>query len=66
MKSGNLIKLDIKLSRDEIASIVGSSHETVIRLISEFKDEGIVELEGKYILIKDQERLREFANLDDH
>lgn len=58
------IRLDIKLSRDEIASIVGTAHETIIRMISEFKEEGILEQEGKVIFIKDEEKLLEFANLD--
>ncbi len=58
------VRLDIKLNRDEIASIVGTAHETIIRLISEFKDEGILEQEGKTIFILDDEKLLEFANLD--
>ena len=58
------IKLNIKLNRDEIASIVGTAHETIIRLISEFKNEGILEQEGKIIYILNQNKLLEFANLD--
>lgn len=58
------IRIDIKLTRDEIASLVGTAHETIIRLISEFKDEGILEQEGKVIYILDEEKLLEFANLD--
>lgn len=57
-------RLEIKLSRDEIASIVGTAHETIIRLISEFKEEGILEQERKTIFIKDEEKLLEFANLN--
>lgn len=58
------IRLDIKLNRDEIASMVGTAHETIIRLISEFKDEGIMEQEGKVMYITDEDKLLEFANLD--
>lgn len=58
------VRLDIKLNRDEIASIVGTAHETIIRLISEFKDEGIMEQEGKVMYIIDEDKLLEFANLD--
>ncbi len=58
------IRLDIKLNRDEIASIVGTAHETIIRLVSEFKDEGILEQEGKVIFILNEDKLLEFANLD--
>jgi CRP-like cAMP-binding protein len=63
-ESDGRVRLDIKLNRDEIASIVGTAHETIIRLISEFKDEGILEQEGKIIYILDEEKLLEFANLD--
>lgn len=58
------IRLDIKLNRDEIASLVGTVHETIIRLISEFKEEGILEQEGKTLYIVDEEKLLQFANLD--
>ena len=58
------IRLDIKLSRDEIASIVGTAHETIIRLVSEFKEEGLLEQDGKVIYIINEEKLCEFANLD--
>lgn len=58
------VRLEIKLNRDEIASLVGTAHETIIRLISEFKDEGILEQDGKVMFIVDQNKLVEFANLD--
>lgn len=57
-------RLDIKLSRDEIASMIGTVNETVTRFITEFKTEGLIEEENKYFFIIDQERLKEFANLD--
>jgi CRP-like cAMP-binding protein len=58
------IKLDIKLTREEIASMIGTASETVIRFITEFKDEGLIEQEGKTIYVIDEERLLEFANLN--
>lgn len=58
------IKLDIKLTREEIASMVGTANETVIRFISEFKDEGLIEQDGKTIYILNEEKLLEFANLN--
>lgn len=58
------IRLDIKLSRDEMASMVGTAHETIIRMISDFKSEEILGQEGKVIFILDEERLLEEANLD--
>lgn len=64
IEENNRIKLDIKLTREEIASMIGTASETVIRFITEFKDEGLIEQDGKTIYIIDHERLLEFANLN--
>lgn len=58
------IKIDIKLSREEMASLVGTAPETIIRLITEFKDEGILTQEGKTLFISNKAKLTDFANLD--
>lgn len=63
IKENGRIRLDIKLTREEIASMIGTASETVIRFISEFKDEGILEQEGKVIFIKDEDKLLDFANI---
>lgn len=57
------IKLDIKLTREEIASMIGTANETVIRFISEFKEEGLIEQDGKTISIVNEKKLMDFANL---
>jgi CRP-like cAMP-binding protein len=64
IQEGKRWKLDIKLTREEIASMVGTANETVIRFISEFKDEGLIEQEGKTIFVTDEKKLIEFANLN--
>jgi CRP-like cAMP-binding protein len=56
-------KLDIKLTREEMASMIGTANETIIRFISEFKDEGILKQEGKTIFIMNVEKLEKTANL---
>lgn len=57
-------RLDIKLTREEIASMIGTASETVIRFITEFKDEGLIEQEGKTIYVINEKKLLEFANLN--
>ena len=57
------IALNIKITREEIAGIIGSSLETVVRLFSEFKNEGLIAQEGKSIYIINEAKLMEFANL---
>ena len=60
--SDGRIKLNIKLTREEMASIIGTATETLIRFVSELKSEGLIEQEGKVIYIKDEKGLLEFAN----
>jgi len=49
--------IDIALSREDLANIVGTATETVIRLLSEFKSDGLIGLEGKKIKVLDAQRL---------
>jgi CRP-like cAMP-binding protein len=56
-------RLDIRLTREEIASMVGTANETIIRFISEFKDEGLIQQEGKVIYLVDEKRLMQTANM---
>lgn len=55
--------LNVQLSREEIANIVGTATESIIRFLSEFRKDGIVELEGKKIIIVDKEKLVARANI---
>lgn len=54
--------LDLQLSREEIASMVGTATESCIRLLSEFKKEGLIELSGKKIKIVDLKKLQILAD----
>ncbi len=56
--------LAIKLTREEMATMIGTANETLIRFVSEFKDEGLIQQSGKSIIILDEERLIEWANLN--
>lgn len=58
------VLINIKLTREEMASIIGTASETLIRFMSELKAEGFIEQEGKSIYIKDEEGLLEFANIE--
>ncbi len=54
-------RFEIIISRNELASMVGTSHETVIRTLSDFKEEGLIEIKGSKITIlksKNLENLR--------
>ncbi len=53
--------IDIRLSREEIANVVGTATETVIRLLSGFKSEGFIEFDGKKIRVLKAEELKRLA-----
>lgn len=57
--------VNITLSREEIANLVGTATETAIRLLSEFNKDHIIELSGKKIKILDNNKLTKTANLYD-
>jgi CRP/FNR family transcriptional regulator, polysaccharide utilization system transcription regulator len=57
--------INVVLSREDIANIVGTATETAIRLISEFKQSKIIESIGKKIQIIDLPKLIKTANVSD-
>ncbi|WP_400191587.1 response regulator [Hymenobacter sp. B81] len=48
----------IQLSRDDMAAVVGTAPESLIRTLSEFKQDGLIELSGKGIRVLQPEKLR--------
>ncbi len=48
---------EISISRNELASLVGTSPETVIRTLSDFKDEALIEVKGSKISIVKSDEL---------
>ncbi|MBI4209076.1 MAG: Crp/Fnr family transcriptional regulator [Deltaproteobacteria bacterium] len=57
------IRLNISLSREELAELIGTTQESVIRLISEFKQDGLIDVQGREITLLDLPRLLSTANL---
>jgi len=52
----------IAVYRDDLAALVGASKETVIRTLSDFKDEGLVNITGSKIAIADLQKLQKMKN----
>jgi CRP-like cAMP-binding protein len=61
---GDRTRLDIKLTREEMASMIGTSVETVIRFMTELKDEGMIVQEGKVIFLINEKAILEAASLN--
>ncbi len=55
--------LNIILTREELANLIGTATESVIRLLSEFKSESIIELQGRKIKILDVQKLKRISNI---
>lgn len=55
-------KIDIVLTREEIAGIVGTATETVIRLLSEFKKDDLIDFDGKKIIVRDKKGLARLSD----
>ncbi|MBI1911929.1 MAG: Crp/Fnr family transcriptional regulator [Deltaproteobacteria bacterium] len=59
VKEDGGVKLNLTLSRLEIAELLGITQETSIRLLKNFKEEGILEIKRKEIIIKSLAKLKE-------
>lgn len=56
------IVLDIQLTREEISSWIGTAKETVVRCLSDMRDEGIIDQIGNAIAIKDLAAIKKIAS----
>lgn len=53
--------LGVRISRDDLAAIVGTATESLIRCLSDLKDEGLITTQGREIHIADHNRLLKLA-----
>ncbi len=53
--------LKVQLSREELSSMIGTATESCIRLLSDFKKIGLIELVGKKIIILDKNKLQKIS-----
>lgn len=58
VQSESGLRIDLALSRDELAEMVGTSRETFIRALSRLAKAGIIALEKRTIIIVDEHRLQ--------
>jgi CRP-like cAMP-binding protein len=56
-------ELDIFLTREELAGIVGTATESVIRLLSEFKKDQIIDLNKRKIKLLDLAKLKRLSEI---
>lgn len=53
--------LGVKISREDLATVVGTATESLIRCLTDLKEEGMVDSQGREIRIKDRARLEKLA-----
>ena len=61
VKSDGGVKLNLTLSRLEIAELLGITQETSIRLLKSFKEDGILDIRRKEIIIKSLSKLKQLG-----
>jgi len=58
-KTSRGIEFDIGITRQDIASIIGTTRETASRAMSQLKKKRYIDVDGKNIIIRDIENLKE-------
>lgn len=54
--------VEINMGRDDLASLVGTARENVVRVLTEFKELGILETKGRKIIVHDVNKLIVISN----
>lgn len=55
-------RVEINVSRDDIANMAGATRENVVRLLRDFKNEKLIEAKGRKIWVLDVKRLAAASN----
>lgn len=53
--------LGVRISREDLATVVGTATESLIRCLTDLKDEGMIETHGREIVIKNKAKLEQLA-----
>ncbi len=55
--------VELDLSRDDLSKYIGTARETLTRLLHDFKEEGLIETNGRKIILKKPLEISKIANL---
>ena len=61
-QEADMWKLNIKLTREEMASMIGTAPETIIRFMTELKELGFIHQDGKTIFLHNVDKLKQMAH----
>jgi CRP-like cAMP-binding protein len=57
-------EIEINMSRADLANIVGTAKETLVRLLRDFRNKGLIEANGQAILIRNRKAMFVEANVN--
>jgi len=57
-------RVQFTVTHQQMAEMIGSSRETVTRLLSSFRQKGLIELENSTLLVRDRDALRALGQGD--
>ncbi|MBM7555901.1 Crp/Fnr family transcriptional regulator [Halanaerobacter jeridensis] len=60
VKRSNGIRIDLKLTQQELANMIGTTRETISRVLNKFKEKDIIKTAHKKMIINDLEQLKDF------
>ena len=60
-QESGLLRVTHDLTQEELAQLVGASRETVNKALADFVHRGWIQLQGKSVVVRDEERLRRRA-----
>ena len=49
----------LRFTHQDLASMIGATRETVTKVLNRFRDEGLITVGDRHIIIRDVNRLRE-------
>lgn len=55
--------IELNLTREDLAKLVGTARETLVRLLQEFKQDKLIEISGRKIVLLNLKELSRIANL---
>ncbi len=58
------VRINVRLTREEIGSYIGTAHETAIRFISEFKSLGLIKEEERFFYVLKPQEIAHLAGQD--
>lgn len=57
LEKGSKTKLSFSLNRKDLASLAGTRYETLVRMLADFNNEGVIKIDGKSIHIMNLKKL---------